>query len=378
MIIFLKKNLYFSLLLFLFAGCKSDTHNKLIIETDSTLTLQYAKGFTIAYKDKVKIITVNNPWNSTKPYARYYLVSDTTTLTPKDGQTIHIPLQKLAVNSGTHFEFIQLIGEINSIKGIANASLIYNEHIRKKIEQNELVDMGDPFNMNIERIQFLAPDALMVSGFNQEDPVSKRLIINGTPVIFNNEWMENTLLGRAEWIKFVAAFYNKEALSDSIFAQIATNYLKEKNRISTIQHKPKVMVGGNFKGTWYMPGGKSYMACLLADAGANYFYATDSTSGSLPLNFEVVLAHFRDADYWIGSQANSREELLITDQRHGLFSAVAKQQVYNFNQRTSPSGANDFWESAVARPDILLKDMIKIFHPEHMQEHNFFFAAKLP
>ena len=126
-----------------------------------------------------------------------------------------------------------------------------------------------------------------------------------------------------------------------------------------------------------MPGGKSYMAGLLADAGANYFYANDTAKGSLPLNFEVALSNFRKSEVWIGSSANSLKELLNIDERHGLFNPVNNKEVYNFNKRTTPTGGNDFWESGTAHPDVILADMIKIFHPELMTNHEFVYVNKL-
>ncbi|MDR3704369.1 MAG: ABC transporter substrate-binding protein [Paludibacteraceae bacterium] len=344
---------------------------------DSTAQVTYAKGFSIEYFAAYKRVTVYNPWKKNAIYARYYLVKDKSTTVPADGQKIKIPIQTIAATCGTQFEFLNLIGNLNSITGICTPKLIYNKVLLGKIQQHKLTDLGDPFSLNIEKVQLLHPDAVMVSGFNQEDPVSKRLMEYGTPVIFDNEWTENTLLARAEWIKFIASFYNKEQLADGIFNHIANNYIAIREKAKHVTKRPTVMCGGNFKGTWYMPGGKSYMAGLLSDAGADYHYANDTTKGSLPLNFEVALNNFRHTDVWIGSSANSIAELLNIDERHGLFDAAKNKQVFNFNARVTPTGGNDFWESGTAHPDLILADMIKIFHPDLMNGHAFVYVRKL-
>jgi iron complex transport system substrate-binding protein len=217
----------------------------------------------------------------------------------------------------------------------------------------------------------------MMSGYNQNDPYAVRVSQAGIPVLFNNEWMEKSLLARAEWIKFVSVFYDKEKVADSIFSSIENQYLSIKNKAKSIKNKPNIMAGSNFRGTWYMPGGSSFMGQLFADAGANYYFKNDTTTGSLPLNFEMVLKNFSNTDIWLNCSFLSINDLNIADSKHELFQPVKKQQVYNFNKRQLPSTANDFWESAVARPDLLLADVIAILHPDLMPNYQLVYADKL-
>ena len=137
------------------------------------------------------------------------------------------------------------------------------------------------------------------------------------------------------------------------------------------------MAGSNFRGTWYMPAGHSFMGRLFADAGARYYFASDTTSGSLPLNVESVLKNFSQSDVWLNCSFSSLSELVKADSKHALFRPVILKQVYNFNKRKIPSGANDFWESAIARPDLLLSDVIAILHPEIMPGYQLVYAEKL-
>jgi iron complex transport system substrate-binding protein len=223
----------------------------------------------------------------------------------------------------------------------------------------------------------LKPDAVMMSGYNQSDPYSQRVMQGGIPVILNVEWMETSLLARAEWIKFVAAFYNKEQLADSIFTKISADYNHVKAKVAQLKTKPRVMAGNSFRGTWYMPSGRNYMAKLYTDAGGDYFYRNDTSAGSLPLNIETVLRDFSTCDVWINCNFNSLSELQNVDQKHTLFKPYSNKQVYNFNKRLLPSTANDFWESAVARPDLLLCDVIAILHPSILPNYSMTYANKL-
>ncbi|MDO9154562.1 MAG: ABC transporter substrate-binding protein [Paludibacter sp.] len=342
-----------------------------------SLHLHYAKGFSIKYYADYKEVIVYSPWEKGTIYARYYLVNDAKTKTPPDGTKIGIPLKTIAATSVTQFEFLSLLDEINSVNAVCSPKIIYNKNINKRLENGKITDLGDAFNINIEKTLQLKPNAVMMSGYNQNDPYALRVSQAGIPVIFNNEWMETSLLARSEWIKFVAAFYNKELLADSIFNQIASQYNEMKNKALGVEKKPHIMSGSNFRGTWYMPSGQNFMAKLYADAGANYFYSNDTTTGSLPLNVEMVLKNFSKTDLWLNCNFNSIDELIKADAKHALFSPVKFKKVYNFNKRLLPSSANDFWESAVARPDLLLSDVIAILHPELLPNYELVYAQKL-
>ena len=344
---------------------------------DSTLTISYATGFKLDYFPHYKRITVFNPWQKGKILSTYYLVTDKDTQTPDASQTVRVPLTKLAVTSCTHFEFLAVLNELQTVTGVCTPELIYNETITAAYTQGKITSLGDAFNTNVERLLMLKPDALMLASYNQQDDNAKHLATAGIPLLFNNEWTEQSLLGRAEWIKFVAAFYNKEAEAGQLFDAMAERYNAAKKVAQAVKQKPTILAGGNFKGTWYMPGGQSYMGRLFVDAGADYFYANDTTSGSLPLNFETVLNQFSKADVWLNAPVASLPELLKMDERHQLFSSAQKGNVYGFWARTKPSGANDFWESAVVHPDLVLKDVIWALHPELLPNYTPIYLIRL-
>jgi len=344
---------------------------------DSTLAITHATGFKVDYFANYKRVTVFNPWQKDQISSIYYLVTKDSIQTPNASQTLHIPLTSLAVTSCTHFEFLQLLGELNTVTGVCTPELIYNETLTTAYEKGTITSLGDAFHTNIERLLMLKPDALMLASYNQQDDNAKHLKTAGVPLLFNNEWTEQSLLARAEWIKFVAVFYNKEDIASAIFDTIVMNYNAAKTLAQEIDHKPTVLAGGNFKGTWYMPGGHSYMGRLFVDAGADYFYANDTTTGSLPLNFETVLNTFSQADVWLNAPVSSLPELLNMDERHKLFTSAQKGEVYGFWARMKPSGANDFWESAIVHPDLVLKDVIWALHPNLLPDYKPVYLIRL-
>jgi len=362
---------------FSLASCGNKATKSGNTQSYDSLKLKYAEGFSIRYYRDYKEVIVYSPWVKGTEYARYYLVTDQKVKTPSNGTKVKIPLTALATTSVTHLEFLSLLGELQAITGVCSPKIIYNPLVLKRVGEGKIADLGDAFSINVEKTLQLYPGAVMVSGYNQNDPFAKRVSESGIPVIFNNEWMETSLLARAEWIKFVAVFFNREKQADSIFSDIDVRYNQIKNKAAAVKIKPAIMAGSNFRGTWYMPAGHSFMGKLFEDAGARYYFATDTTSGSLPLNVESVLKDFAQTDIWLNCNFSSINDLVKADSKHALFRPVILKQVYNFNKRMLPSGANDFWESAIARPDLLLSDVIAILHPDMLPGYSLVYSEKL-
>jgi iron complex transport system substrate-binding protein len=180
-------------------------------------------------------------------------------------------------------------------------------------------------------------------------------------VLYNNEWREATPLARAEWIRFVAVFFGKLDTADSIFAEVESAYCTLRDHQSnnpSIHQSVSVLSGLDFRGTWYVPAGGTYMGALFKDAGAAYAFADDERESSIPLTFEQALLTFADADVWLGCNVPSRQALLEMNSQHALFKAYKTGRLYNFRKRCLPSGANDFWESGVVHPERILQDII--------------------
>ncbi|MDR3328089.1 MAG: ABC transporter substrate-binding protein [Prevotellaceae bacterium] len=334
------------------------------------IKISYAKGFEIDRFKDYKRVTIKNPWKSDAIQQILYLVDNKEINTPQDGLKIVVPVNKIATGSTTYYGFLELLGKINSVKGICSANIVYNQTISKNFRDGHISDLGDAFNPNIERIMILQPQIFMLPSYNHQDETVKRLVNTGVSVVYNNEWTENSLLGRAEWLKFVAVFFNMENQADSIFTQIEKNYFQAKKLTENVKVKPTIMAGGNFKGTWYMPGGQSYMGQLFNDAGSDYLYKNDSTTTSLSLSYETVLQNFHGSQIWLNAPVNTLKKLFAMDERNKLFEAAQKGSVFAFTAAQHPDGANDFWENGVANPDKILMDVIWALHPTLLPDYH--------
>jgi iron complex transport system substrate-binding protein len=374
----MKARVLFACVCVLLTACEGKKQSRLFAQREGISDMiQYAEGFNIIHTDDYTKIIVFNPWKRGEVYDIYYLIKDAKVFVPSDGHKVMIPLKSLMVNSATHLGFLDLLGETDKVTGVCSASSIYNPSILQGVEEGKIMDLGDSFNLDIERLLLLKPHAVMTSAYHAEDENSKRMNQSGLTVLYNIEWQEKSLLGRAEWIKFIGAFFDKENLADSIFDDVAGRYHTIKKQANLATGTPSVLSGQDFRGTWSMPGGQSFNARLFRDAGARYYYADNNASGSIATTMEEALLYFEQADVWIGVQTSTLEELAKTNKKYKLFKAYQKRNVYNTFKRTTATGGNDYWESGVARPDLLLSDMIKVLHPSLLPGYELTYMESL-
>ncbi|MDO5523174.1 MAG: ABC transporter substrate-binding protein [Bacteroidia bacterium] len=371
----------FTLFLFLVVtfGCNQKKHQPADNLSTGSSGTKYAKGFQITAFENYKRVVIYNPWDAdkAKPFAVYYLCENDSISVPDDGMRLKIPLNSMVVNTFSYFEFLRQLDELDKVIGVTDAPRIYNSAILQKIQEKEIQNLGDPFTPNVEKTLMLRPDAIIKSAYAQQDTYNERLLNAGLPIIYSLEWMENSPLARAEWIKLIAAFFGKESVADSIFNDIESRYIAKKDIVENLQQKTTVLAGDNFQNTWYVPGGKSFNANLFSDAGLDYFYKDNAESGSIGLDIESVLTQFGSADFWFGCEADTYDELARKDKKYLLLKSVKNRQVFNNRRRTTPSGGNDYFESAIAHPDLILSDLIKAVHPELLPEAEFTYNKPL-
>src|SRR5690606_35198649 len=236
---------------------------------------------------------------------------------------------------------------------------------RAYIDAGKVKDVGIDKGMNLELLLALKPELLMGYTMSADYGQFKKIEDLGIPVVINAEYLEKHPLGRSEWIKFMALFFNKEQQADSIFNVIEQNYLTTKLKAQTSTHKPTVLCVIMYGDAWFLPGGENYSATILKDASCEYLWASDKSNGFLELSFETVYERAHKADLWIGTaDFASLKHLESGDHRYARFNAVKQQNVYNYDARKGAQGGSEFLELGYLRPDIILKDLVKIAHPD--------------
>ncbi len=362
-------------------SCKNEEHHEPDHSEGQQVELKYTKLFTISKHTEYTKIVLKNPWNLEKTYATYALVSkdkEVPSNLPENSILVRTPVDNLVTLASPHIGLFSALGAEDRITAVGQTQYVFNEKLQEKIKQNKIDEVGIDQNLNIELLIDLEPDLVMATGNQQIHDNLKLASKYGIPIVYIIEWQEHSPLSRAEWIKYAGAFLEKEAEADSIFSEIENAYLNMAELTKTVTTKPEVVLSKKFKGTWYMAGGGSYIAKYLNDAGADYYWKNDTTTGSLPLSFEEVIDKQMDADIWLNpSQALSLSEIIEEDERHLHFKALKNKEVYNFSKQISSNGANGYWENGFLNPHLVLADMIKIFHPELVPNHEFEYYEKL-
>lgn len=347
---------------------------------DFTTHLKYAKGFTISYnKLGYKEIRVLDPWNKGKIFQKYYLVNHGLKVeTPSDGIKIRVPVKNIAALSNTQIGILKFLNEEDKIIAVSVANNVYDSVLSKKISQGKIIGLGHGPSLNFEKIINLSPELTMVAAFMRKTPTQIKIEHAKLAIAYNIEWMEKSPLARAEWCKYIACFFNKEKLASKLFDQLEENYHLAQKIANKVLIKPNIIAGAQFKGIWYTPSGNSYLAQILKDAGADYAWYSKKGQGSIPLNFESVYDTQENADIWINpGEFKSLTKMLDSDKRYGLFKAFVDKNVFAKTKRINKSGANDYWESSVMKPDMVLKDFIKIIHPKKLPNYNLYYYTKL-
>ena len=345
------------------------------------LPVSYAKGFTISDHGKYRKITVLDPWQqSTGIKFEYYLVDRGQNI-PADlegKQVIRTPVSSVICLSTSHIGFLSALNEIASLKALSGAGFVSDPEVQKAVAAKKVFDVGYDQGINYELILSLKPDLIMAYGVGGEvTGFINKLRDLGLNVILNGEYLEETPLAKAEWIKFVGAFYNKDQEAAEYFSKIEKNYNEIKQKI-TAKNRPVVLTGLPYKDAWWMAGGHSNLAALIGDAGGEFLWHDNTSRESFVVSLEEVVIRSAKADFWINcGTVNTIDELISTDSRFAAFPQVRKKAIFNNNLLVSPDGGNDYWERGVVRPDLILADLVKIFHPECNSSKVFNFYKKI-
>ncbi len=362
--------------LFIFFACgseknKVDKDDDFIVKVNSN-----ARHFIIKSSQDGYSVNVLNPWQSSANVMYCYRFSKGN---EEEKNIIRIPVKRVICFSTSHIGFISILNEQKSLVGFSGINYISDSVTRQLINEKKIVDVGYEESLNYELILSLKPDIVLVYGVESEKVgYLTKLEELGLPVVFVAEYLEDTPLAKAEWIRFFGVLYNQESYTDSLYAEIINDYNNIKSLASSFKEKPTVFSGLPWKDSWFISGGKSYVAQFINDAGGCYVWNDDTSHESFPLNLERVYHKAAKADYWINSgNANNLNDIKYVDERLTLFKAYSGKQVYNNNRRSANSDGNDYWESGVVKPQVILKDLVEIFHPGTFNNYTPYFYKHL-
>lgn len=356
---------------------------KTAIPARPQVAIRYAKGFTIRYSGPYKFVSIMSPFDKSVDTVRYVLVPRGTPA-PKGyapSQVIDIPLRSIVAMSSMHVGLAEFLGAEDLIVGLGNLKYVSSPKVIQRIDAGKVREVGRDQTINDEQVITMQPDLLMAMG----SPTARldhysTIRGAGVPVLINSEWVETTPLGRAEWVKLLAALTNRETLVNQKFATVEQAYNRLAALTKTVAKKPTILSGMNSKDAWFVPDGDSYMTRFFLDAGGRYPWVNRRATGSLPLNFEAVYPVALKADYWLNvgmMSVDSKQAVLAKDVRYADFNAFKTGRMYSYTKRVNSRGSNDFWESGAVNPHLVLADLIRILHPDLLPKHQLVYYQQL-
>lgn len=369
--------LYVTLFLWVAVACQpkkntATTQDESVTTADTTtqsVNITYAKGISVRTPSPgIRLVDIHDPQGRKAESYRFALVSAHAeqTLIPQGYIPIQVPVSKVICMTTLQLSNFIRLNATHVVTGITSTRFLFSKTMKQQIATHHTSQIGIEGNFDTEMIMAANPDVILFSPFKRGGYDGLKDV--HIPLIPHMGYKEMTPLGQAEWMKLAGMLTGKEKETNRIFAEIAQRYNRLKALTAQVKQRPTVLSGEMRSGNWYAVGGKSFMAKLFEDAGADYFLKDDTHSGGMNLDFETVYSEAAHADYWriVNSfdGAYSYDALRASDTRYADFNAFKKKQVIYCNMRQKP-----FYEKMPVEPDVVLADLIHIFHPQLLPDH---------
>jgi len=353
--------------------------------TTEIYTPAYASGFDIRGNgnNASTLVSIRNPWQGGTNVEQHLLILRDDAKAPADfaGQVVKAPVRHVVCMSSSHVAMFDAIGQAKRISGVSGIDYISNPYVREHRLCGEVRDVGYDTNLNFELLAAMRPDLMLLYGVTGENTiVTGKLRELGIPYIYIGDYMEESPLGKAEWLMVAAELCNVRDKGAETFRGIAARYNALKARIAGAAggSRPKVMLNTPYRDTWFMPSSRSFMVRLIEDAGGEYVYTKNNSDTSVAVDLEEAYLLASAADTWINvGPCNTLAELTAQNPKFADVPAVRNRQVFNNNRRQTPAGGSDFWESGVIRPDLVLHDLCAVFNPQAADTAELYYYKRL-
>ena len=350
-------------IVYMMSSCNLASKSKSdIANINDTLNLvSYAQNFKIYSIESGFRLIIKDGFGSDK---EFYIFNDTVAIPDEfsDKQIIRTPVRSAITFSSTQWSVFQKLGEINRVKGVLESNYTKNEEILRLVAEGKITDVGMSTNVNAEKLINLQPDLILYTPYPGID-FSHLGQLSGATMLSFPDYLESHPLGRAEWMKVVGLLCGKEDVTNKWFDDVVRRYETLSERCSSVEEKPTIFSDLPFENQWYVPGGNSYIAKIFADAGGDYIWKDNESTGSLHIDAESVLLKAQQADFWrvINSYDTpfTYERLKNENELYPLFKAFEEKQLLVCDVREC-----GYFEKSQYEPDMLLADFIYHFHPE--------------
>ncbi len=374
----MKRILLFILLAGVLSGCRGKAASSAGF-TRAVYTPQYASGFDILGAEgwQSTVIRVRNPWQGAKEVEMAYFIARNGEKPPRDfrGGVIRAGAERIVCMSSTYIAMLDALGQVGRVVGVSGMEYISNPHVLAR--RDEIKDVGA--EINYESLVGLKPDLVLLYGVSDAlAATTDKMNELGIPYMYVGDYLEESPLGKAEWMVVLSELTDCRAAGERVFGAVPERYDALKRLVSGVTRRPAVMLNTPWNDSWMMPSVNNFVVRLIRDAGGDYIYPKNTSHSSVAIGLETAYGLIREADVWLNTgRVTSLAELLAVDEKFSDAKAVREKKVYNNNLRLTPGGGNDYWESGCVRPDVVLRDLIRILHPELLEEGDLYYYRHL-
>lgn len=358
-----------ALLLLVSSGCRRGQATAFAADgfRDTLYAPRHAGNFCILGAPGCASVMVEsrNPWQGADSVCTRLLILRDGEQAPEgfDGQILHGDAARVVAMSSTHVAMLDAIGRAGNIVGVSGRGFISTPL------GDDVADVGYDGNIDYEALMGASPDLVLLYGVGAPSAMEGKLRELGIPYIYVGDYLEESPVGKAEWLVAIGETAGIRDAAERRFAAIDSSYTALCRRTDSVAERPRVMLNTPYGDAWFMPTADNYMARLISDAGADYVCADLKGNKSATIDIEQAYMLASGADFWLNTgQTSDMRSLLAQCPRFADTAPVLAGRVYNNTLRSTPGGGNDFYESAIVHPDLVLRDLIKIFHPELVGE----------
>lgn len=376
----MKELLLFIIMTLPLLGCTGKKNNDFQNSKEEELLYKpsYSSNFSINKIDDSSNVAIisKNPWQGAKDVTtRFYIIKDGLKH-PHISDKIINSAERIVCMSSTHVAMLDALEATDKIVAVSGKQYISNPKVRDNPAVSEI---GYEGNIDYEVLMASQPDLILLFAVNGASTMEPKLKELGIPYLYVGDYLEEDPLGKAEWIVALAEIIGEREKGMDIFRNISANYERLRHQIKeeVDLSRPKIMVNAPFMDSWFIPSKDSYVARMIEDAGGDYIYKKNSGNSSVPIDMEEALKLVSEADFWINiGTVKTAEELKANFPKFKDTRCVINGKIFNNNYLSSPGGGNDSYESGVVNPDVMLRDVVKIFHP-HLVEEDFVYYHQL-
>ncbi|MCG9792543.1 ABC transporter substrate-binding protein [Flavobacterium algicola] len=365
---------------FILLGCKKSDQIESSKVSNAYNSIEYATSLALYKNDGYTLVKIINPWPNASEHLTYIL-KEKQAIIPDSLQkypSVAVPLQSIVVTSTTIIPFLEMLGVENKLTGFPHTDYISSPKTRALIDAGKIKELGQNEQLNMEQLIDLEPELIVTFSMDDHNPMIKNLEKSGLKTLIQADWMEQSPLGKAEWIKLYGILLGKEVEAKKQFDKIVKNYKDAVALTANNTNSKNVLYGSMYQDQWFVAKGNSWAAQFIKDAKASYLWSDVDGTGSLSLSFEAVLEKAKTANFWIATGSfKDLKALNDANPHYSQFDAFKNKQVFSLDSKVGATGGAIYYEIAPSRPDLVLKDYIKIFHPELLPNYTFTFAQKL-